>query len=90
MSHGWSFERVRGQSTEDDVVCKAKLQDLKRLMRCEAVAYQYARFAVDYVFGPWIEDAGDPFQADRRGICVYGEVSSRIVSTRVFLSGLQC
>jgi hypothetical protein len=38
---------VGRETAQDNVVLKAKLQDLQRLMRPEAVANQYAWFAVE-------------------------------------------
>ena len=63
-----------GQSTEDDVVCKAKLQDLQRFVAPEAIRYKYTWFAVSDAFGLGIEYTRKPLQADIRVIIpIFGE-----------------
>ena len=49
-----------GQSTEDDVVCKAKLQDLQCFVAPEAIRYKYTWFAISDAFGLGIEHTREP------------------------------
>ena len=52
---------VRGKTTQENVVLKAKLQDLECLVCPEAVAYQNPWFTVSYSFSLGIKNTREPF-----------------------------
>lgn len=53
---------VRRQTTQQDIVSKAMLQDLERRMRAKAVADQHSRLTVRSLPGLRIEYTGEPFE----------------------------
>ena len=57
---------VRGKTTQENVVLKAKLQDFEGLVRPKAVTNQHSWFLVSLSFGLGIKHTLDPLQANLR------------------------
>ena len=58
--------RVRGQSTQDDVVLEAELEDLKGFVCPKAIADEYPWFPISTRFSLGVRNFLYPLQADER------------------------
>jgi hypothetical protein len=71
---------VRGETTQDNAVVKAILQDFERLVRQEAIGNQNAWFPIRQRFGLGIKYTLDPLQGNLGvvpSICGMGIMPSR-------------
>jgi hypothetical protein len=69
-SHGWSLWDVcNGMRTKDDIILKAKLEDLKQLMRSKNIRDKHAGFAACPQLGLGLKHKLQPIEANLQ-VCV--------------------